>query len=350
MFSTAVTSVALVATLSGLAGAPVPAYPQSDPVLPEVSAETWIVYDESAEVLLASWNANEERSMASVTKVMTAMVVLDNVGLDELITVPEFATVARGSSSGLVAGEQRSVGDLLVAMMVRSGNDAALTLAEHVGDGSIDRFVAMMNSKATELGMNDTRFANPNGLDEDGHYSTARDLLTMTLASLEYPDIQRTARIRLVKLPADPTGKARHLTNTNRLLGAYPGVVGLKTGDTPWAGKVLLGVAERGPRRLVTVVMGSDDHFADTRELMDWGFQTYGLRDRLLRPLFAEQGGGGAVGVDMELTESHERRLAAMPRLDDGRWNMSTLSELPKAKQLGEWLREALPDSIGGDG
>ena len=350
MFSAAVTSVALVATLSGSAGAPVPAYPQSDPVLPEVSAQTWIVYDESAEVLLASWNANEQRPMASVTKVMTAMVVLDNVGLDELITVPEGATQARGSSSGLVAGEQRSVGDLLVAMMVRSGNDAALTLAEHVGNGSTDRFVAMMNSKATELGMDDTRFANPNGLDEEDHYSTARDLLTMTLASLEYPDILRTARIRLVKLPADPTGKARHLTNTNRLLGAYPGVVGLKTGDTPWAGKVLLGVAERGPRRLVTVVMGSDDHFADTRELMDWGFKTYGLRDRLLRPLFSEQGGGGAVGVDMELTESHERRLAAMPRLDDGRWNMSTLSELPKAKQLGEWLREALPDSIGGDG
>jgi len=350
MFTAVITSVALVVTLSGVAGAPVPAYPQNDPALPDVSAETWIVYDETAEVILASWNADEERSMASVTKVMTAMVVLDNADLGERVTVPESATSERGSSSGLVAGEERSVSDLLVAMMVRSGNDAALTLAQHVGDGSPERFVAMMNAKAAELGMTSTSFVNPNGLDEEGHYSTARDLLTMTLASLEYPDIQRMARIRLVKLPADPTGKARHLTNTNHLLGTYPGVVGLKTGDTPWAGKVLIGVAERGPRRLVTVVMGSDDHFGDTRELLDWGYRTYGLRDRLLRPLFSEQGGGGAVGVDMELSEGHQRRLAAMPKLDDGRWNMSRLSELPKAKELGEWLREALPDSIGGDG
>ena len=350
MFSVAISSVALAVALSGVAGAPVPVYPQSDPVLPEVSAETWMVFDETADVTLASWNADRQRSMASVTKVMTAMVVLDNAALDEEVTVPESATSARGSSSGLVAGERRSVSDLLVALMVRSGNDAALTLAEHVGDGSVDRFVAMMNAKAGELGMTSTRFANPNGLDEEGHYSTARDLLTMTLASLDYPDIQRMARIRLVKLPADPTGKARHLTNTNHLLGAYPGVVGLKTGDTPWAGKVLIGVAERGPRRLVTVVMGSADHFGDTRELLEWGYRTYGLRDRLLRPIFAEQGGGGAVGADVELSEGHQRRLAAMPKLDDGRWNMSRLSELPKAKELGEWLREALPDSIGGDG
>ena len=350
MFSAAISSVALAVALSGVGGAPVPIYPQDDPVLPDVSAETWVVYDETADVVLASWNVDRERPMASVTKVMTAMVVLDNAELDELITVPEFATSARGSSSGLVAGERRSAGDLLMATMVRSGNDAALTLASHVGNGSVDRFVAMMNEKARELGMGSTRFANPNGLDEDGHYSTARDLLTMTLASLEYPDIQRMARIRLVKLPADPTGKARHLSNTNHLLGAYPGVVGLKTGDTPWAGKVLIGVAERGPRRLVTVVMGSDDHFADTRELMEWGYATYGVRDRLLRPLFADQGGGGVVGPELALSESHERRLAAMPRLDDGRWNMSGLTELPKAKRLGEWLREALPDGIGGEG
>ena len=92
--------------------------------------------------------------------------------------------------------------------------------------------------------------------------------------------------------------------NTNRLLGSYPGVVGLKTGDTPWADKVLLGVAERGPRRIVTVVMGSDDHFADTQELLDWAFATYRLRDRMLRPLYVEQGGGATISADLELSTS----------------------------------------------
>ena len=138
--------------------------------------------------------------------------------------------------------------------------------------------------------------------------------------------------------------------NTNRLLGTYPGVVGLKTGDTPFADKVLLGVTERGQRRIVTVVMGSDDHFSDSRELIDWAYSTYGLRDRWLRPFFSEQGGGAIVADDLELTESEERRLGAMPRIDDGRWRMSALTDLPKAALITEWLKAALPSVVGGDG
>lgn len=133
------------------------------------------------------------------------------------------------------------------------------------------------------------------------------------------------------------------------MLGAYPGVVGLKTGDTPLANKVLLGVAERGPRRVVTVVLGTDDHFRDTRELIDWAYSTYGLRDRWLRPFFSEQGGGEFAGMDVELSVSEERRLAAMPRLADGRWKMSELTDLPKAALIGEWLKDALPEIVGGE-
>jgi D-alanyl-D-alanine carboxypeptidase len=341
-------SIALAVALSGTALSPIPVYPTEGPDLPRVGSETWIVYDETTDVVLASWNADERRPMASVTKVMTAMVVLDNASLTETVTVPSSAIQARGSTAGLVAGEEMTVNDLLVAMMIRSGNDAALTLAWHVG-GSVDGFVAMMNDEAARLGLDDTQFMNPNGLDQEGHYSTARDLMGLSAASLEYPDIQRIARIRLVKLPEDPTGKTREYENTNRLLGAYPGVVGLKTGDTPWAGKVLLSIAERGPRRLIVVVMGADDHFADARELIDWGFRTYGIRDRMLRPFFGEQGGGGSPAlVELDLAASHERRLAAMPKLDDGRWRMSTISELPKGEAIGEWLKGALPETLGG--
>jgi len=316
---------------------------------PKVGAPSWAVYDETSDVYLATWNMNDRRPMASVTKVMTAMVVLDEAELDEIVTVPDFATNSRGSVAGLVAGEQWTVYDLLVAMMVRSGNDAALTLAWHVGDGSVDAFVEEMNAKAQQLAMSDTHFVNPNGLDHEDHYSTANDLTTMTLASLEYPVLQDIARIRTIKMPEDPTGKVRHVNNTNRLLGAYPGVVGLKTGDTPYANKVLLGITERGSRRIVTVVMGTDDHFRDTRELVEWAYTTDGLRDRWLRPFFSEQGGGALPAVQIDLSESEERRLAAMPRLDDGRWRMTPVSDLPKAASIGEWLKDILPEIAGGE-
>ena len=349
MISTAAATLvlALLAPLGSFTT--MPAEPVVSPPPPTISAYEWAVYDETADVMLATWNVNERRSMASVTKVMTAMIVLDEADLDEIVTVPSMATAARGSSAGLVAGEQWTVYDLLVAMLVRSGNDAALTLAWHVGDGSIDAFVTKINARAGELGMNDTHFVNPNGLDHADHFSTANDLVTMTVASLEYPDIQQIARIKTIKMPEDPTGKTRQVNNTNRLLGTYPGVVGLKTGDTPWAGKVLLGVSERGPRRIVTVVMGSDDHFSDTRELVDWAYGTYGLSDRWMRPFFSEQGGGATVGVDLDLTESEQRRLGAMQRIDDGRWRMTALTDLPKAALITDWLRSVLPSVAGGD-
>jgi D-alanyl-D-alanine carboxypeptidase len=345
--ATAALAFALLAPLGSFTT--MPTEPVVPPPPPTVSAYEWAVYDETAGVMLATWNVNERRPMASVTKVMTAMIVLDEADLDELVTVPAVATSSRGSTAGLVAGEQWTVYDLLVAMLVRSGNDAAMTLAWHVGDGSIDAFVEKMNDRAAELEMGDTRFANPNGLDHAEHFSTADDLVTMTVASLEYPDIQQIARIKTIKMPEDPTGKTRQINNTNRLLGAYPGVVGLKTGDTPFANKVLVGVTERGPRRIVTVVMGSDDHFSDSRELIDWAYSTYGLRDRWLRPFFSEQGGGATVSVDLELTDSEQRRLGAMQKIDDGRWQMSALTDLPKSALITEWLKAALPTVAGGD-
>ena len=319
MISAVATSLvfALLAPVGPLSTAPTQPLAPGTP--PEVSAVSWAIYDETAHVMLATWNLNEQRPMASVTKIMTAMVVVDHADLEDVVTVPSLATGTRGSSAGLVAGEEWTVYDLLVAMLVRSGNDAALTLAWHVGGGDVDAFVPLMNDRAAEIGMDDTHFMNPNGLDHADHYSTANDLVTLTLASLDYPVIQQISRIKTIKMPADPTGKVRNVT-------------------------------ERGPRRIVTVVMGSDDHFTDSRELIDWAYATYGLRDRWLRPFFSEQGGGAVVADDLGLSESEERRLGAMPRIDDGRWRMSALTDLPKAALITEWLKTALPSIIGGDG
>jgi D-alanyl-D-alanine carboxypeptidase len=349
MFAIVSASLALTASLLTLPVLPPPAVGQDAPPIPNISADRWIVYDADAEVVLASWNANDRAAMASVTKVMTAIVTVENADLDEVVTVPRLATAARGSVAGLVAGEKWTVGDLLIAMMVRSGNDAALALAYHVGGDSVSNFVAMMNDKASEFGMSDTSFANPNGLDHEQHYSTANDLLTLIIESQNYPDVQRVGRIKKVNMPADPNGKTRTFNNTNKLLGAYPGVVGLKTGDTPWADKVLLGVTEQAGRTIYSVVMHSDDHFSDTREIVDWAYDTFTLKDRWMRAFYAEDGGGSTSEPPEELSESHERRLRAMLVLDDGRWNTSSLLDLPKAESIGRWIREAIP-SLSGDG
>jgi len=350
MITTVLTSFALVASLVGSPSASAPVFQSDVPEIPKITAERWITYDASSDVVLASWNANDRAPMASVTKVMTAIIALENSELGDIITVPSFATGARGSNAGLVAGEKWSVGDLLMAVIVRSGNDAALTLAYHIGGESVAGFVAMMNARAADLGMANTHFANPNGLDAEAHYSSARDLLTLIIASQKYPDIRRVARTRLVSMPEDPNGKSRLFTNTNKLLGSYPGVTGLKTGDTPQADKVLLATSERADRLIYTVVMGSDDHFADTRELLDWSYSTYSIRDRWLRPLFSEDGGGGATAAsEIEVSANEERRLRALPALNDGRWNTSSLEDLPKAESIGRWIREAIPNVVSGD-
>jgi D-alanyl-D-alanine carboxypeptidase (penicillin-binding protein 5/6) len=349
MFATSVASLALAASLLTLPVIPPPAVGLDAPPIPNITADRWIVYDADAEVVLASWNANDEAPMASVTKVMTAIVTVENVDLSEVVSIPREATGARGSVAGLVAGEKWTVGDLLIAMMVRSGNDAAIALAYHVGGESVSTFVDMMNAKASEFGMTHTSFANPNGLDHEQHYSTATDLLTLIIASQDYQDVQRVGRIKRVNMPADPNGKSRTFNNTNKLLGTYPGVVGLKTGDTPWADKVLLGVTEQAGRTIYSVVMHSDDHFSDTRELVDWAYSTYTLKDRWLSAYYTEQGGGATVGAPVDLSDSHVRRLEAMRSLDDGRWNTSTLIDLPKAESIGRWIREAIPHVAGSE-
>jgi len=348
MFTTVLASTALSASLlvGPVLHAPPVGIDAPDP--PTVTAERWIVYDANADVVLASWNANDRAPMASVTKVMTSIITLENADLSMVVTVPPLVTGLRGSVAGLVPGEQWTVGDLMIAMMVRSGNDAAYTLANALGGGSTDAFVAKMNAKAAELGMANTHFSNPAGLDAEDHYSSANDLLTLIIASQDYPDIQRLGRIKVVNMPPDPNGKERIFENTNHLLGAFPGNIGLKTGDTPWADKVLLGVTSRAGRDIYSVVMHSDDHFADTRAIVEWAYGTYSMRERWLRPLYSEEGGGGQGATGLSLSESQERRLRALPALDDGRWSTSTLEELPKAEVIGRWIREAIPGIAGG--
>ena len=317
--------------------------------LPELTAKSWLLYDADTGVTLASHNADEARPMASVTKIMTALVVLENAGLEEPVRVSARAEAVGESEIGLFVGELWTVGDLLAAMMVRSGNDAAMALAEHVG-GSVQGFAEMMNAKAEVLGLESSHFVNPHGLDASDHYTSASDLRMMAEAALKHPFLARLARTRRIEFTADPQGKARVAKTTNKLLGVYPGVVGMKTGFTSRAGLVLVSVLDHNGRTLIAVVMGSTDHFGDTRELLEYGAQTVTLRDRFVAPLLTEEGGGGPNGPGPLLTDLEAARLAAVGEISDGAWATTPFRATDLGQEIETWLRSITPVTLGGTG
>lgn len=283
-------AIALIAMIALPAGAAPFVFPVMDPDgfpvdtnPPSITAASWILYDESTDMVLAEWDADTRRPMASITKIMTVMLALEKGNVDDEVVVSETAAGQGGQEMDLVAGETVTLGALVRAAMVRSGNDAAAAIAEHIG-GSIDGFVTMMNERAAELGMADTHFVNPNGLDANGHYSSARDMLTLSKQAMSMPEFEELARSRALVFPDSPSGDQRSATNTNRILNSYEGVIGVKTGETPNAGLTYVGAAEREGRRLYVVVfrsIGQRAHFADAIALYDWAFHDLGIQGTL---------------------------------------------------------------------
>lgn len=246
---------------------------------PDVTAQAWILYDATFDRVLAEENADQRRAMASTTKMMTALLVVDRASRFERVTISETAPEVGEAEIDLVAGEVWTVDQLLHAMLLGSANDAALAVAEHVG-GTVDRFVGLMNDRAEELGMNDSRFANPHGLDDQNHFSSARDLLTLARAFLADDRLATIVKKREASLPPTIEGEERTVRTTNRLLYEYPGANGAKTGYTDDAGWTLAASAERDGRQLYAIVMGSptvDRRFADAAALLDYGFSEFGV-------------------------------------------------------------------------
>ncbi|MYB46009.1 MAG: D-alanyl-D-alanine carboxypeptidase [Acidimicrobiia bacterium] len=275
-----------------IAGLPSLAHPSSGlgliaPDHPEVTAEAWIVYDQTYGKVLAEVDPDSRRSVASVTKILTALVVLQNVGTDDLVAITDTAASVGESEIGLVTGEAAwTVEELLAALILRSANDAAVALAEHVG-GSVAGFAEMMNGEATRLGLTDSNFVNPHGLDHSDHYSSARDILRISVAAMANPAFARIAATRSFSLPPTPEGESRVAVNRNDLLATYPGTLGIKTGYTGRALQTLSAVAERDRRRIHVVVLGSQDHFADVALLFDYAFGSFG--PLTLVPVTSEQ-------------------------------------------------------------
>jgi serine-type D-Ala-D-Ala carboxypeptidase (penicillin-binding protein 5/6) len=245
------------------------------------------------------------RPIASLTKVMTALIVLQRRELDDVVTVAPAATFdgddyGASSSLGLEAGERRTVRELLDALMLQSANDAAVALAIDVA-GSERRFVSLMNARAEALGMRDTVFFSPNGLDDRGR-STARDLLRLIRAAYERPGFGQIVASKFRTIPA-PNGPPRHVQNRNALLWLYPGAIGAKTGSTAAAGACLIATAERHGRRLVAIVLGDrDEAFSEAATLLDHGFE--GFREETFvaagEPIGTVAIRGGAVPVQAD--------------------------------------------------
>lgn len=236
---------------------------------PSLSAKSAILVEPSSGLVLYEKDARRRMPMASTTKIMTALLALENAKLDDEVTVSDIVRTSEGSAMYLKVGEKITVQNLLYGLMLASGNDAALVLAEHVG-GDVDGFVKMMNDKASSLGLNDTSFETPSGLDGENHYTTAADFANLTAYALENPEFCEIVGTQSVKVI---TGEmTRYLKNHNRLLSTYKGCIGVKTGFTKKSGRCLVSAAERDGITLIAVTLSAPDDWNDHKKLFDYGF------------------------------------------------------------------------------
>ncbi len=246
----------------------------------ETNAESVILIEHSTNEVLYENNADVKLPIASVTKIMTMLLIMEeieegNLSFDDMVSVSENAMSYGGSTMFLEAGESLSVNDMLKGIAVASANDGCVAMAEHIA-GSEAAFVEMMNDKAKELGMENTNFVNTNGLDDDNHYSSARDVAKMSDALLEHEKIFDYTTIWTDSLR---NGKFE-LANTNKLVRFYDGANGLKTGSTSKAKCCISASAKRDDMQLIAVVLGaptSDERFKSARNLLDYGFANYNI-------------------------------------------------------------------------
>lgn len=243
---------------------------------PVIKAKSAIAVDLKTGLTLYEKNIHDERPIASITKLMTVVIILEENKLEDVATVPQKITTVQGTKIWLAPGEKITVENLLYAALIPSANDAAYTLANYNSNGNIDDFVKKMNQKALELGLYDTHFTNPIGLDEEGNYSSAYDLTLLGRYAYSKAFVRQATVLKDREI-SSTNGKLVHkLKTTNDLLNSYLKVLGLKTGTTDQAGECLIAVIENDKGRdILTVTLGSPDRYKETKILADWVFRSY---------------------------------------------------------------------------
>lgn len=243
--------------------------------LPKTNSRRYIVYDRISKSMIIGKNEDVKSAMASTTKIMTTIVILEKADLNEKVTVSAKAGGTGGSRLGLKRGDKASVRDLLYGLMLRSGNDAAVALAEHVG-GSVKEFAELMNEKAIELGLTNTHFVTPHGLDDANHYTTALELAKLTDYAMDNETFAKIVGTKSTTIYIN--NQSRQINNTNELLGVLNGVVGVKTGFTNNAGRCLVTETKRNNMDIITIVLGADtkkDRTKDSVNLIEYTFSKY---------------------------------------------------------------------------
>lgn len=244
---------------------------------PTPGARAAALYEPETESFLYLKNQNERLPMASTTKILTALLALEELEPERIIEIPKCAVGIEGSSIYLEEGELITAESLVYATMLGSANDAAAALAVEVS-GSVEEFAALMNERARELGLSDTEFKNPHGLDAEGHYTSAHDLALIAAEALKNESFKRISST--YKYTIESSHKTRTLVNHNKLLRRISGCIGVKTGYTKKSGRSLVSAAERDGLRLIAVTIDAPDDWYDHAEMLEYGFST--LRAEIL--------------------------------------------------------------------
>ncbi|MBR5110279.1 MAG: D-alanyl-D-alanine carboxypeptidase [Clostridia bacterium] len=238
------------------------------------SPRSSILIEATTGQVLYEQNAHEPLPMASTTKIMTALVALERGDPDGLVTTGGNAFGVPGTSIYLSLGEQLTLRDMLYGLMLASGNDAAVAIAEHIG-GDVDSFCEMMNARAADIGCENTVFATPHGLPAENHHTTARDLALIARTAMQNPAFREIVSTQRASIPWAGHEYDRILTNKNKLLSEYPGAIGVKTGYTKAAGRCLVFAAERDGLELIGAVLNCPDWFQEAAALLDRGFENW---------------------------------------------------------------------------
>lgn len=237
----------------------------------DLSAVSAVLYYPEYEKVLFEKNSDAQRSMASTTKIMTSLIALEECTPDRAVEITAEMVNVEGTSSGLKAGDKITLRDLVYCMMLESGNDAANSVAIFLG-GSFEGFAQMMNKRAAEIGMKNTSFVTPSGLDDENHYTTAYDMALLAAEALENKEFASVSKASSEKISFIDSDKSVTLYNHNRLLNSYEGCIGMKTGFTKKSGRCLVSAARRNGVTLIAVTLNAGDDWNDHKKMLDYGF------------------------------------------------------------------------------
>lgn len=306
-----------------------------------VSAKSAVLMDQQSGRVLFAKNAHQKRRIASITKIMTAILAIESGKMNKKVTISDKAAYTEGSSLYLKPGEKMSLKDLVYGLMLRSGNDAAVAIAQFVG-GSVEGFSHLMNKKAAQIGMADTRFANPHGLDDHRNmYSTAYDMALLTRYAMKNPTFRKIAGTKVYRT-TDPDSRRMFVwRNKNKLLTRYPYSTGGKTGYTTIAKRTLVSTAKKGNMSLVAVTLNDRNDWQDHVDMFNWGFKQFNP------VMIVEKGTVSSIRNDFYKGKVYTKKSFEYPLTSEEKANVSKTIQLYEPPKKGHWKHGKAPSPVG---